>query len=119
MSRDATLDAEITHRIEKASIAFGRLEKGVWSDRDLKNGTKIVVYVACVLSALLYAAEAWTALRRHITLLERFHQQCLRLILKVKWQTFTPDTKVLKLSKLGSHCNANEPKVVWTCLKDG
>ena len=102
MSRDGTLDAEITHRIEKASIAFGRLEERVWSDRDLKNETKIVVYVACVLSALLYAAEAWTALRRHITLLERFHQQCLRRILKVKWQTFTPDTKVLELSKLGS-----------------
>ena len=53
MSRDGTLDAEITHRIEKASIAFGRLEERVWSDRDLKNETKIVVYVACVLSALL------------------------------------------------------------------
>ena len=60
------------------------------------------MYVACVLSALLYSTEAWPALRSHITLLERFHQQCLRRILNVKWQTFTPDTKILELSKLDS-----------------
>ena len=33
MSRDGTLDAEITHRIEKASIAFGRLEERVCSEK--------------------------------------------------------------------------------------
>ena len=43
MSRDGTLDAEITHRIEKASIAFGRLEERVWSYRDLKNETNCCV----------------------------------------------------------------------------
>ena len=49
MSRDGTLAAEITHRIEKASIAFGRFEERIWSDRDLKIETKIVVYVTCVI----------------------------------------------------------------------
>eukprot|EP00794_Sanderia_malayensis_P008297 gene8297-9180_t len=98
MAIDRTLDAEITLRFEKASIVFSKLEERVWSDRDLKTETKIVIYIACVLSVLLYAAEGWNAMRRHVKLLERFHQQCLRRILNVKWQTFTPDTKILELA---------------------
>lgn len=102
MARDGNLDAEISHRVAKASTAYGRLESRVWSDRDLKNETKLLVYLACVLTALLYAAEAWTVLKRHILTLERFHQQCLRRILQIKWDSFTPDTKVLELAGIGS-----------------
>ena len=95
ISHDGSLDNEIKERIAKASSAFGRLEERVWSDRNLTINTKLSVYKTCVLSALLYASEVWTVYQRHVKLLERFHQQCLRRILSIKWQNRTPDTEVL------------------------
>ena len=102
ISKEATLDAEIRQRIEKASSAFGRLEGRVWSDRDITINTKLVVYEACVLTVLLYASETWTAYRHQIKLLERFHQNCLRRILGIKWDSLTPDTDVLQRANTSS-----------------
>lgn len=102
LSRDGTLDAEIRHRISQASSAFGKLETRVWNDRGLTVKTKISVYEACVLTCLLYAAEAWTTYRRHLKVLERFHQKCLRRILNIRWQSLTPDTVVLEHSNNSS-----------------
>ena len=78
------------------------LQERVWSDRDLTNATKLSIYNTCVLKALLYACETWTPLRRHFEVLETFHHQSLRRILKIKWQAFIPDTEVLGLAKFGS-----------------
>ena len=94
LSRDGTLDAEINQRIAKASTAFGKLEKRVWSDRGITKNTKLSIYEACVLTALLYGSETWSTYRRHVKLLERFHQKCIRRILKIRWMSNTPDTVV-------------------------
>ena len=102
LSRDGTLDAEIRHRIAQASSAFGKLETRVWRDRGITVNTKISVYEACVLTCLLYASETWTTYRRHLKVLERFHQKCLRRILKISWQSLTPDTVVLEQSNNSS-----------------
>ena len=96
LSRDGALDAEIYARIQKAAVAFGKLEKRVWADRGISINTKIEVYRTCVITVLLYAAETWTTLKKHIKLLEHFHLKCLRRVLSIKWQTFTPDTVVLQ-----------------------
>ena len=50
------------------------------------------------MSTLLYASETWTTYQRHVRALDRFHQQCLRQILGIKWQSRTPDTDVLAMS---------------------
>ena len=42
LSRDTLLDAEINLRVQKATKAFGYLEKRVWSGRSIR--TKISVY---------------------------------------------------------------------------
>ena len=96
LSRDGCLDAEIYARIQKASVAFGKLEKRVWSDRGLTINTKVDVYRTCVLTTLLYAAETWTTHQRHVKILEHFHLKCLRRILNINWQSYTPDTTVLE-----------------------
>ena len=44
ISRDGSLDAEIHIRIRKASVAFGNLEKRLWSDRGVTINTKVTVY---------------------------------------------------------------------------
>ena len=71
MSRDGSLDAEIHLRIQKASAAFGKLEKRVCSDRIIYLKTKIRVYTSGVLITLLYSSETWTTHRRHLKWLER------------------------------------------------
>ena len=45
---DGSLDAEIHLHIQEASVAFGKLEKRVWSDRAISLKTKISVYKSCV-----------------------------------------------------------------------
>ena len=54
-----------------------------------------MVYRAFVLTSLLYSCETWSTYVRHIKTLERFHQKCLRHILKINWQSFTSDKGVL------------------------
>ena len=49
LSRDGSLDAEIHLRIQIASVAFGKLEKRVWSDRTISLKTKISLYKSYVL----------------------------------------------------------------------
>ena len=48
LSRNGSLDAEIFRRIAKASTAFSKLEKRIWSDRDLTTNTKLSVYMRLV-----------------------------------------------------------------------
>ena len=98
LSNGGQLDTEIDSHITKASSSFGRLHSRVWSSHELKLSTKISVYHAVVLSTLLYAAEIWTPYQQHICKLEALHQRCLRKILKISWQCFTPNVEVLKMA---------------------
>ena len=95
LNRHCSLDDEISLRIKSASDAFYALQDRVWTRRNIKNDTKVAVYKTCVLTRLLYSCEAWVTYRKHITLLERFHQRCLRSILKIHWSSFVPDAQVL------------------------
>ena len=103
LSRDGSLDTEIYIRIQKASVAFGKLEERVWSDRGIIIKTKVVVYMTCVLTALLYSSETWTAHQQYLKWLERFQQMCLRRILHIKWQSLTPDTEVFQTANCQMH----------------
>ena len=50
-------DAGVDRRITQVSKAFGTLQRAVFVDRDLTTETKRKIYVACVLSILLYGSE--------------------------------------------------------------
>ena len=99
LSTDATIDIEVNNRINKASAAFGRLSTRVWNQHDLRLQTKINVYNAVVLSALLYGSETWTCYRRHIRLLESFHMRRLRAIVGIRWQDLISNVKVLEMTQ--------------------
>ena len=77
ISNDASLDAEITSRIAKATAAFGRLTKRLWTNRNIRLDTKIAVYRAAVITSLLFGCETWTLKKAHFARLERFHQTTL------------------------------------------
>ena len=74
---------DVDNRIAKASRAFGALRKAVFLDRDLSLCTKRMIYQACVMSVLLYGAECWIPLRRHIKKRNTFHHRCIRTILGI------------------------------------
>ena len=102
LTRFGDLDKEISHRVSKAADAYGKLEERLWSSSDVNLTTKISVYQACVLTALLYGCETWTFYRGHIRRIDRFHQQCLRRIMKIYWLSHVPDTEVLDRASLSS-----------------
>ena len=102
LSEGCSLNRKISFRIERASWSFSALNKHVWSQHGIKLHTKIIVYKVCVLTALLYASENWTLYKHQLKLLKGFHQQCLRQILHIKWQSHVSDTEVLGKAGLPS-----------------
>ena len=115
LTSSGSLDAEVMQRIGKASAAFGRLSKRLWHVHGIHLSTKIAVYRAVVLSALLYSCDTWTTYCRHIQLLEQFHQRCLRRICNIKWQDRVSNLKVLKLCDLPSiECLIIKCQLRWT-----
>ena len=72
------------------------------SGRGITTETKIKVYRAVVLTALLYGCETWTVYQRHAKKLNHFHTTHLRKLLDVKWQDRIPDTEVLARADLPS-----------------
>ena len=102
VSNDASLDAEITARIAKATSAFGRLIKRLWTNRGVCLNTKISVYKATVLTSLLFGCETWTLNKRQSRRLEKFHQSTLRKIARIKWFHKVTNYEVLYRCKIHS-----------------
>ena len=50
----------------------------------------------------IYASETWTVYQRHAKKLNRFHLNCLRKLLRVKWQDKVPDTEILEQTGMSS-----------------
>ena len=68
----------------------------------MKLETKCTIYRAVVLIALLYGCESWTLYRRHVKLLDQFHQRCLRRILNIKWYNRVSNVNVLSQAQMPS-----------------
>ena len=102
LSNDCSTHRDIDNRIRSAHIAFGRLSKRVFMNKDLNFHTKIMVFRAVVLSTLLYGSEVWTLYKSDIKRLEHFQQQKLRSILKIKWQDHITNESVLSRANLPS-----------------
>ena len=73
LSRAVHIDDEVTDRIAKASVAFGRVRSDVWKRNGIKLDTKLKVYKTVELPTLLYACETWTIYQRHAKKLNHFH----------------------------------------------
>ncbi|KAA3675654.1 uncharacterized protein DEA37_0006311 [Paragonimus westermani] len=96
LSTDLSVDRELRARVARASAAFGRVVRRVWKNHSLKVDTKLCVYRSMVLSILLYGSETWTLYQRNVSYLSRFHVQCLRRILGIRWSDMIPNTEVLR-----------------------
>ena len=83
---DGSLDKDISARICKANLALGYLHTYALNQHNTWQSTKLKVYKATVLTSLFYGCETWTLCRKYLKLLEYFHIQSLRPILKIRWQ---------------------------------
>ena len=81
----------------------------------LSVNTKLKVYRAVVLTTLLYGSETWTIYSRHAKQLNSFHMNCLRRLLRIKWQDKVADTEILERTGLSTiHTLLQRNQVRWT-----
>ena len=116
LSREANIDAEVNNILSKANSALGRLRNEVWDRRGISQETKLKVYMAVVLTVLLYACESWTVYSRPARKLNHFHTKCLfwASILSINWQDMVPDTEVLTRAGIPSiHTILQKAQVRW------
>src|SRR6201996_3765554 len=97
-----SLDVELNRRVGKAATTMSRLTNRVWANAKLSEHTKIQVYMACVVSTLLYGSESWTLHSRQEQRLNTFHMRCLRRILGITWQDKVSNNTVLERAGLCS-----------------
>ena len=69
LTPDCRIDRKVEHRISCAAGVYHRLRR-VFTNHYLSLTTKIKVYYAISLSALLYESEAWTLYARKLKLLK-------------------------------------------------
>ena len=60
LSSAVRIDDEVTARIAKAIVAFGRLRGNAWDRNGIRLDTKLKVYKSVVLPTLLYPCKTWT-----------------------------------------------------------
>ena len=117
LSREVNVDVEVDNILSKANSAFARLRKKVWDRRGFSQETKPNVYMAVVLTVLIYsvyACESWTVYSRHARKLNHFHTKCLRISLSIRWQDMVPDTEVLTRTGIpGIHTIPQKAQVRW------
>ena len=83
LSSDSSLSSEINARIAKAASVFSCLKNTAWENSNLSTKTKLAVYNATVLPALLYGAETWSTTAYNLKRINTFHMACLRQALNV------------------------------------
>ncbi len=74
----------------------------MWSKNNLTGNTKIQVYRACILIALLCSSEGWATYAAQERRLNSFHLCCLQHILGIRWQERIPYTQVLQRAQVPS-----------------
>ena len=65
ISSDGTIDRELSARIQKASGAFNQLSN-IWKNRNILTNTKIRIYIAAVVTILLYGSEVWNTTKKQL-----------------------------------------------------
>jgi hypothetical protein len=78
-----TSDADVDKRISQASAAFGVLRDCFFRKKDISYKIKGQIYVALVLTVLLYGSECWCLREDLFRRLRTFHNTCVRNMCRV------------------------------------
>jgi len=96
------MDSEIDTRVRAAAAAFGRLKDRLWKVKAIRLNTKLNVYKAVVLSALLYGLEVSTLYARHVQRLSVLVQRHLRGLMGITWKDHITNVEVLRRANISS-----------------
>ena len=103
----ATMDKEgggskdIKNRLQKARSAFQRLGKA-WAAREIGRRTKIRLFKTLVRPVLLYGCETWKITKADERRLNSFQCQCLRRILRIRWQQRISNNRVVEMADINN-----------------
>ena len=86
--------------------------------------TNMAVYIACVISALLYGSETWTTYAGQESRFNTFHQRSIRRILGIAWLDKVTNADVLSCACLPSmYTLLRQRRLRWlghvSCMDDG
>ena len=84
--------------------AFGSLDK-IWKSKSVTRKTKARLYMAIILSLMLYNAEIWTPKKQDIKALEAAHFRMMRSMMNVKKENLVKTKELLDLFKLPTIAN--------------
>ena len=83
VTRDCTDDGDVEMRIKAAGGAFGALRDRIFAATSISMKVKKFVYVALVLTILLYGSECWSLTEKLYQRLRAFHFRCIRSMCRV------------------------------------
>ena len=112
---------EVDASIANASIAFGRLRRNVLVGQGLNLKTNLKVYIAVVMTTLLYVCKTRNVYCRHAWKLNRLHSNCQCRLLRINWQDMIPDTEVYQTCRPAKHaCSSDESSTStgWPCCQN-
>ena len=115
----ATVDKEgggsrdIRNRLQKARGVFQRLGK-VWAARGIGRGTKIRLFQTLVRPVLLDGCETWKITKADERRLNSFQCQCLRRILRIRWQQRISNNRVVEMAEINNRsCEIRRRRWNW------
>ncbi|KAL7390398.1 hypothetical protein ABVT39_020483 [Epinephelus coioides] len=85
ISSTGDVEKDVRTRICKAAEVFQRL-RNVWSSKAITTAIKLRLYMSVVIPTATYACERWMRTASVTNMLDVFHKQCLRTILRISWR---------------------------------
>ena len=85
-SGDGQLFREIALRVQAGWTSFAKFKQSAWNVKALSNKLKGRIWQAAVLPAVMYGLGARALAPRHIKILQRFQDACVRQILHISRQ---------------------------------
>ena len=99
ITNDGSSSRDITSRIAMAASAMCRLSNPLFRKHRISIRTKINMYLALVVSVLLYGSEAWATSLADRRRLDVFDMRCQRRLLRVFWQQHVSDQSIRERTK--------------------
>ena len=104
---------DIINRLQKARGALQRLRR-VWAARGIGRRTKRRLFKPLVWPVLLYGCETWKIAKHDERKLNSFQCQCLRRLLRIRWQQRMTNKRVVELAEINNiSCEVRRRRWNW------
>ena len=106
ISANGSIRSELNRRIGMASSDFKVLDM-VWTHTHLTQKHKYKIYLACIISKLLYGLQTSWLTKTQRNKLDGFHAKCIRKIVGIQHSYWSRISNIEVLSYVGAHRLSN------------